>query len=472
VQRRLSAVHSVSRCERCQLPTLKHRSFTAHCEGNREILATRIRPVPIITTGGLRWLGAPASPARNDRRTGRSVLQQPMTLPADQAHHAPGHSASEAARRLPRWFVVLAVVSAIGIAGFAGFRVPSTWCATHDAVSLFDGFHRRFFVGTLLRPLAVASGYNYWVFAVFSYLVLAAVLVVLTVAAARAELLTRRVLIIAWLLLPTGGFLFDEVGYFDQLLYLLLFAAIWLVSKGRLVAATSVMCIAPFIHEICLLTVIPVFGLVALRTLPPGRALAVAIPPVLLDLVVLVIPPAAPGAVARLSATLTHANFTANYQVLALFERTQGESWRLYNVYSKFVYVRTFALVLVVAFAAIWLTDRRLWRRVPGPIPVMILCASCLAIAAPALLSLAGWDGNRWAFLTISNFVLVLWISLGERRSVELGAVPIVVLVMSLLIVTHFSIVYFNGPRDLGSSKARREFLHQIADGSMFTIPD
>jgi hypothetical protein len=409
--------------------------------------------------------------------------------PEARAEDREARSRSSTPWPLPRWFVVLAVVIAIAVAGYTGFRVPSSWCTTHDSVSIFDGFYRRFVVGTVLRPLAVATDYNYWVFTAYNYLVLAVVLVVLTVAAAREALLSRRILIVAWLLLPTGGFLFNEVGYFDQVLYLLLFAALALLSRGRLIAATCVMCVTPFVHEIAIVTVIPAFGVVALRTLTPARALAVTVPPVLLNLGSLTLPAASSGAIARLTATLEHANFPFRDDALSLFQRTLVQNWGTYNLDAVYVYVRWFAVVLVIAFIAIWLTDRRLWCHRPDrtptssatppatppvrAMPALILAASCVAIAAPAVLVFGGLDRERWAFLMISNFMLLLWFSLGDRRRAELGAAAIVVLVTALLIINHFSLAYFDkyAPRDLGSRAHRRELVHKIFDRSLFTIP-
>lgn len=163
-------------------------------------------------------------------------------------------------------------------------------------------------------------------------------------------------------MLPTGGYLFNEVGYFDQVLYLLLFAAIWLVRRGRLVAATCVMCVAPGVHEIAILTVIPVFGVVALRTLPVARAFAVTLVPAVINAVLLVIPGASADATAQLSAALAHANFGYRRDVLDVFARTPAANWELYNVSGAITFLRPFAIVLVVAFIALWLTDRRLWQ--------------------------------------------------------------------------------------------------------------
>ena len=43
----------------------------------------------------------------------------------------------------------------------------------------------------------------------------------------RTRLVSQRALVIAWMVFGAGGFLFDEAGYLDQVLYLLLFAALW-----------------------------------------------------------------------------------------------------------------------------------------------------------------------------------------------------------------------------------------------------
>src|SRR5205823_13462099 len=102
------------------------------------------------------------------------------------------------------------------LATYRGFRMPGDWAVTLEAVSLTDGFHRRFLVGTLLHPLAVVTGYAYWVFAAAALAVLAAVLAVLAAAFFRARHPGHRLLIAGWLLLPSGGFFFHEIGYFDQ----------------------------------------------------------------------------------------------------------------------------------------------------------------------------------------------------------------------------------------------------------------
>jgi hypothetical protein len=153
-----------------------------------------------------------------------------------------------------------------------------------------------------------------------------------------------------------------------------------------------------------------------------------------------------------------------------------------------FLELRPVAILVVAAFIAIWLVDgalRRSLRRSSAPaasptggarIPgLVVLVASCVAIAAPILLAFGGFDGNRWQFLIVCNFILVLWLSLGDRRGRELSAAALVALVATVLLLNHFAIGSFDelAPRDLGSLTERRTFRRQLlgTDPSLFTIP-
>jgi hypothetical protein len=374
--------------------------------------------------------------------------------------------------RIDRRVTGIALGIAVFVALYTGFRLPNAWSATLEAVSLTDGFHRRFVVGTLLRPLALATDYDYRLFATFSYLVLAALLTVIVVNAWRTQLLEQRLLVIAFLLLPTGGFVFNEVGYFEQLLYLLLFAAIWLVRRDKLIAATALMTVTPCIHEIAILTVLPLFGLVLLRCVPAKRAVIMTAIPAIVNVLVLAISPASSGAIGTLSAALAQANFTYRADALELFQRSQGDNWGLYSVHNVVVYVRPIAYVLIALLVGLWFTDRNTWRSERDRLPAwLILLASCAAIAVPTLLVYGGWDGNRWRFLVIVNFFVVLWLSLGERGPQPLRIGTITLLLLAMLIASRFELWYFDrlAPRELGYRPVAKFFIH-AADGSLFEM--
>lgn len=282
---------------------------------------------------------------------------------------------------------------ALLLAAYRGFRMPGDWAVTLEAVSLTDGFHRRFLVGTLLHPLALATGYAYWVFAAAAFAVLAAVLAVLTAAFFRAPSPWHRLLVVGWLLLPSGGFLFHEAGYFDQVLYLLLFAALWQLPR-RPAVASVLLTAAVCTHEIAALTVLPVFALVLLRRFPVRGAAVLLVPPVAAELAVLGLPAASAGAVARLETALATADFTPRADALALFERTQSQSWQLYSI--------TEVLLRVAPIFAVVVAGALLQR---------LDALAVAAVAAPALLAFAGWDWARWGFLLVVNFAVVLWLS-------------------------------------------------------------
>ena len=339
---------------------------------------------------------------------------------------------------LKRWWETFALVVAIVLAFYTGFRLPSTWVATQASLSLFDGFHKRFVVGTLLRPLAVATGYNYWLFAAYGFVLLAGVLAVLVYNARRARLATRRWLVIAWLLLPTGGFLFHEVGYFEQINYLLLFASIALLNRQRPLAAACLIAITPFVHETSLVTTTPIFGLVALRTLPLRRAIVVTAIPAACAAVALWIPPASDTAAATLTQTLSHASFALRPDAIPT------ASFSLFRDHVMTMYVLSFAVFTTAMFTVLWFADGKLATN------RLVTAASFAAVALPAILIYAGWDGNRWAFCLITNFFVVLWICL-EGRDHELAAAPLAVLAVTVLVLTHFTIFYFDNfvPRDL-----------------------
>ena len=349
-------------------------------------------------------------------------------------------------RERATWIAAFAI--ALAVAFYTGFRMPNLWTTTLDHVSLTDGFYRRWLVGTLLAPFPA----SYWVGAIFSFAVLAAVLAVLARSVVQSQPFARRVLAIAWLLLPTGGFLFHEVGYFEQLEYLLLFASIALLRRGRPITATCLIALTPVIHEIALVTVIPIFGLVALEVLPRRRAVLVTAIPAALDLIVLVLPAASDGATTTLKQSLTAAHVLFRPDALALFEGAYAYK----NLDDVTMFVVPIAILAVVAFAACWLADR-------GRTQLATLALSCLAIAAPVALIWAGSDFNRWGLLVLANFFVVLWLSLARDR--EPRAPAILVLVTTALVLAHVALPYFDGasPREL-QFPAVRAFVRHLGD--------
>lgn len=357
------------------------------------------------------------------------------------------------------------LVASLVLAWYTGFRTPNVFAITLYTPSLFDGFYRRFLVGTVLEPFARASHYNYWLFAGVSFAILLALLGVVMRLAFTTTSMSQRGLVILWLLLPTGGFLFHEVGYLEQLTYLLLFAAIWLVNRRHWWLASAAMALTVMAHENALLTVVPLFLFITLRDTDWKTVARVLAAPAIVAFGVLVLPPISHGTVATQAHRLAAANFTMRPDALALFTRTQAQSWKLYAPWTVFGTVLPAAVALSVAFLVI---NRR--QKISSSLRYTVLGTA--AIAAPALLSFGGWDINRWEFLTISNAMIVLWVWL-EDRGTEFSATELVVLASALVVATHNGIPYFYPYRarplsfhDIG------QFVTSIANGSRFRIPN
>ncbi|MET7304439.1 hypothetical protein [Embleya sp. NPDC005575] len=390
-----------------------------------------------------------------------------------------GHSAARATphtpaaapgpRRRPpapviRRTVILAMC--VALAGYTGFRPPSAWTATLQSISWQGGFHRRFVVGTVLHPVAVWSNYAYGPFAATSYAILAALLAVLMVAAVRTRLPARRALVAAWLVLPTGGYLFHEVGYFEQLLFLALFGAWWLVNRGWWVAGALVMTISVCVHEIALLTVIPLFTLVVVRALPVRRAIAALVPSVLVGACVLLVSPASDDAIPHLSDRLRGAGFPARADVLEIFGRTQAQSLRMYEPLQVFSFLAPLALLLAAALALTFTSGA-----VVGAHRLLAIAAA----TAPLVAAFAGWDTHRWAFLLLANTAVVTWWWLGQRTPDPARARPAPhyrVLVAAALLCTHVPLVYFDdfAPREL-TGTAIRAFVTDATSGDLLRAP-
>src|SRR5262249_18710137 len=147
-------------------------------------------------------------------------------------------------------------------------------------------------------------------------------------------------------------------------IYLLLFGALWLVFHDRLVSACLLITAGMLVHEITVLTVLPVFAMVVLRRFSVRRAIALLLPPVLLgDFVLGAVAPAAAGATAGLSARLQTANFPFRADALALFDRTQSQTWHMYSVGDTLIYLAPFALLAVLGLVLLSMADGGLTAR-------------------------------------------------------------------------------------------------------------
>ena len=139
--------------------------------------------------------------------------------------------------------------------------------------------------------------------------------------------------------------------------------------------------------------------------------MAVLAPPVLVALVVVRHHPERRRRGAPAHVDLQVANFSPRPDALGPFQRTQSETMALYSVRDVFLFLLPLVVVLGAAFFLLYWTGS---RARPRSFSAIYLLLGVGAIAAPIVLSFAGWDEFRWAFLLMANFFIVLWLWLGD----------------------------------------------------------
>ena len=140
------------------------------------------------------------------------------------------------------------------VAVYVGFRMPNLWSLNYYIPSGFEGIWRRGLIGALLHPVGNLR-FDYHFVAALQGAVLLAVVVLLVRHALRSDWRIKT-LTILFLLAPTGGYLFHEVGYIEQLLYLVLLGALAFEDRRHTVL---VLAVTLFIHEMAALTIIPLY---------------------------------------------------------------------------------------------------------------------------------------------------------------------------------------------------------------------
>jgi len=328
---------------------------------------------------------------------------------------------------MPRITTTAALGLALLLAIYVGLRLPNLWSLNYYIPGAFDGFWRRGLLGTLLHPLG-AIRFNYWFIAGLQALVLLAFVGLL---ARQALLEGLRATTIAALFFvgPAGAYLFHEIGYVDQLLYLLLLVAL-LVRDKRI--GLALMLAALFVHEIAALTVIPVWlaHLVVtnrLRAAWGQGALLVAA----FALIYFFLQVASVADIERLLQKIAAAaNYPprTDYYTLYLAELT-GSRQQYYFRGSSLNDI-WFALVLA-AF-----TGAAFARR-----SVLKAASVAVACSAPLLLGWFGWDTDRWIFLSFLSATVVL---VFFRETVDSPSFFVVALVLAIYVPAGY-LDYFDG---------------------------
>ncbi len=302
------------------------------------------------------------------------------------------------ARRDPiRFILIFAVV----LAFYRGFRRPNVWSSYYYEIGMFDEIFRRSLAGTFLQPLG-CQRFNINVVAIVQVLVMAAGLFLLLRQAVKAKL---EVYLAVFFLSQAGDFMFNEIGYIDQLLYLAVPAGVLFMTRGRYVASTVMAVLALLTHEIAIVVVLPLFLLATLlidddRT---GRRVLVLVSAciVVFGVQTLFFQTYPSTVLARYSARRAACGFPdVRPDFVKIFTLSYNDRFQMYFTYTELLFA-VVPLLGTAAVVAVLFTRRLRFRVVRG---VTVFTAG----AAPLVLGFAGWDTQRWFALSFLNLVIIL----------------------------------------------------------------
>lgn len=312
---------------------------------------------------------------------------------------------------LVRFLLAALVLVAIAAAFYAGFRLPNTWSINYWQINVFDGFSRRSMLGSVLYPLGCQL-FNPAVIHLFQGTTLAAVIVLLVWFGRRDHL---PVLIAITFFSAAGGFLFHEVGYVDQVLWLVTLVAMLCAWMRWDILAGLVMGGSVLVHEMAVFIVLPltlafvvISGPVTVRRL----------------LELFLVPVALFGLIYIRFQTIDQAKVFAYMERASQcgFPVERDDYFQVFlnpfvdraQIYYTTTQLFTHVLPLVVLAGVVALVIRDALRL--GVLESLVLFGAGIA---PIALGIMGWDVFRWMFLAWFQTLMV--VLLAARRVPEVG---------------------------------------------------
>lgn len=331
---------------------------------------------------------------------------------------------------------VLSLVFFISLfyAFYTGFRLPTIWTINYYIPTFFDGFFRRSAAGTLLYPFG-ALRFNYYFIMTIQILILLMLIAVLFLWMLRSNAYFQ-VLVIFYLLSPIGGYLFHEIGYIDQLLYLFLF--IVLKSKNHLLNLI-LLCASLFFHEMAAFTIIPIY-LAALILRKEKTSIIISHGAVLVfvfTIIYLFFQTVEQNTVNVLLAKLNKAQYEIREDYYKIFSiRFNGRRKKMfYNYHNAVGLISCTMLAMIAAYT-------QFKARKSINLKILIQAGAVfVACIAPLFLGLFGWDTSRWIFLSVSSALIMFYLL---RDKITLSTMMSITLTF-LIITTCMYLQYFDG---------------------------
>jgi len=351
---------------------------------------------------------------------------------------------------------VVPLLAAICLAFYLGFRLPSLYVSTLLNISLADGALRRGLLGSLLKPFFAAADYQYVSVALFAICILALLLGASVVLFLYARWDSQRLLIIVWFVSPAGAYLFHQVGYSDQLIFLIFIFVAWCIIKNRTVWAAVLLSFSVLVHEVTLFTTLPLALFLSVLVGGPLRRTGFFLIPVLIGGALAVSPTMSVSQSVSLKESLSERlPFFVRQDAIELFTRGLSETWAL-DVFSPWVgFVKVLPVALVAAVSAGLVAFVMTQSLSANRRKVSVLLA-VVAVTSPFTLVFFGWDFDRWIFLGLAS-CLVVCLCLMSSSSVPPSIAVVGASMAPLLVMFHVPLVYFDGfsPRPLSWESVR-----------------
>lgn len=312
-----------------------------------------------------------------------------------------------------------------------GLRFPSFWAASAAQVDCSAGFVKRCALGEVAHLLHYPVS-NYFALAALSCAALACALCALAWNS-RAMFASRtgRFVALAFASSFAAAYYVDLIGYYDIPLTIVALGAVWCAERGRIWSLAALTVVGLLIHELYLLTFLPVTLAPLLlgqrlrwRALLGIGALAVGIT-ILMALQRPATPEFADALYRKANAT---ANFPIRRDYFYVFRWSLKSNLRLMQMlaypeqYWRDMVVWGAWMVLPVMAIVGWLIARGwsqvlAWKRV----------AIAAAILTPLSLNLIGLDASRWYDLVAVNAFIVLGLLFRLEGPPSVEARPLVI---------------------------------------------
>ncbi len=335
-------------------------------------------------------------------------------------------------------FIVFLVI--IFYAFIEGFRMPNIWPISYYLPSFFDGFYRRALPGTILSFLGDLR-FNYYTIAILQFSILMSLLTWIYYIFQKNLLL--MLIISLYFISPAGGYLFNEIGYIEQLLYLILFISIAIFRKHKIVSII-LFSSSMFIHELALFATLPIyFTYLYMMTKNLKQTILYVLPSIFSFLVIYIFFQTVPIDTIELFkekvSNIVNYKLRNDYFTIFTNEITGSRNTVYYSLDS----LNQILLLASVASFTSLLVYNISKKQVLLPLLVFLVAA------APLLLGFFGWDIYRWYFLSLSSLTTIFIIILLHHKVVfteiiSMRKTLILYIIFYALLISNMHLVYFD----------------------------